>query len=266
MDLELAGKTALVTGGSRGIGKAVARLLAQEGVDLAIAARNSEVLQTTARELAEETGRTIVPLQVDTTSDDSVQAMVQQARLALGHIDILVNAAAKAGGISRPPKLAEITEAEFLDEMQTKVLGYLRCCREVAPGMVERGWGRIINISGLAARRTGTILGSMRNVSVAALSKNLADELGPHGVNVTTVHPGETMTEIKAELVKERAEAEGVSEQEMEARMFHRNIARRTIVAQDIAYVVVFLASPRSVAINGDTIAAGGGAPGPIFY
>src|SRR5215475_6228971 len=190
MDLELAGKTALVTGGSRGIGKAVARALANEGVDVVIAARSADALEQAAHEIAEFTGRTIVPVTVDTGSDASVKAMVDQAAAALGHIDILVNCAAQPGGQTPPPKLAGVTDSAFYDDVNVKVMGYLRCAREVAPHMIDQGWGRIINISGLAARSTGSMIGSIRNVSVVALTKNLAEELGPKGINVTVVHPG----------------------------------------------------------------------------
>src|SRR5205823_3679299 len=110
MDLELTGKTAIVTGGSRGIGKAIAHELAAEGVDVAIVARTAEALQQTAAELAELTGRRIVPIVADTARDDSVKAMVEQAAAALGHLDILVNCAAQPGGQAPPPRLAEVTD------------------------------------------------------------------------------------------------------------------------------------------------------------
>jgi NAD(P)-dependent dehydrogenase (short-subunit alcohol dehydrogenase family) len=131
--------------------------------------------------------------------------------------------------------------------------------------MIRQGWGRIINISGLAARGTGSTIGSIRNVAVVALAKNLADELGPHGIGVTVVHPGTTRTEKTAGLVAARAQRQGISPEEAEKRMVH-NLAGRLIDAREIAYVVTFLASPKAVAINGDVIAAGGGAPGTIHY
>jgi NAD(P)-dependent dehydrogenase (short-subunit alcohol dehydrogenase family) len=265
MDLELAGKTAIVTGGSRGIGKAIARELAGEGVDVAIVARSADVLQSTAAELAEETGRRIFAIVADTGSDESVKAMVQQAAGALGHIDILVNCAAQPGGQAPPPKLADITDDAFYSDVNVKVMGYVRCAREVAPHMLAQGWGRIINISGLAARSTGSTIGSIRNVAVVALSKNLADELGPHGINVTVVHPSLTRTEKTADVIAARAERQSISHEEAEQRMVN-NLVGRWIEARDIAYVVTFLASPKAGAINGDVIAAGGGIPGPIYY
>jgi NAD(P)-dependent dehydrogenase (short-subunit alcohol dehydrogenase family) len=144
-------------------------------------------------------------------------------------------------------------------------MGYLRCAREVAPFMIRRGWGRIISVSGLAARQTGSTIGSIRNVAVVALTKNLADELGRHGINVSVVHPGLTRTEKTPGVVAARAERLGVSAEEAEQRMA-TNLTGRLIDAREIAYVVTFLASPKAVAINGDVIAAGGGVGGVIHY
>jgi NAD(P)-dependent dehydrogenase (short-subunit alcohol dehydrogenase family) len=266
MDLQLTGKRALVTGGSKGIGRAIARQLALEGADLVVAARNPAELEVTAGELAAETGRKVVGLTVDTSDDASVKALVAGAVAALGGLDILVNAAAKPGGQAPPPKLAEITNELFWSDVDVKVLGYLRTAREAAPHMAQGGWGRIINISGLAARQTGSIIGSIRNVAVAALTKNLADELGPLGINVTVVHPGLTRTEKTAPLVAGRAEASGVSAEEVEKRLAANVTIGRIVDAAEVADIVTFLASPRSIAINGDAIACGGGAKGSIHY
>ena len=266
MDLQLTGKTAIVTGGSRGIGKAIAREMAMEGVDVAIAARNPERLEAAAKELAAESGRRIVPLQVDTGDDDSVREMVTSAAEALGHIDILVNCAAQPGGTTPPAALTDIASDDFWPDMNVKVLGYLRCAREAAPYMARQGWGRIINISGMAARNAGNTIGSMRNVAVVAMTKNLAEELGPSGINVTVVHPGMTRTERTPRALEEQAQRLGVTVDEAERRMAQGNSVRKVIDARDIAYVVTFLASPRSIAINGDVIAAAGGTGRAIHY
>jgi NAD(P)-dependent dehydrogenase (short-subunit alcohol dehydrogenase family) len=251
MDLGLTGRVAVVTGGSRGIGKAIALELAREGVDVAVVARGAEALEASAREIAAATGRRVLPLAADTTDDASVAAMAARALSEFGRVDILVNCAARVAG-GRPPALEGVTSALFFEELNTKVMGYLRCAQAFAPSMRASGWGRIINVSGLAARQSGSIVGSIRNVSVAALTKNLADELGPHGINVTVVHPGMTVTEATPQSALDRI-AEG-------------NSVRRAITAADIASVVAFLASPRSVAINGDAIAAGGGVGRAIHY
>ncbi|MCS0504746.1 SDR family NAD(P)-dependent oxidoreductase [Ancylobacter mangrovi] len=266
MDLQLTGKRALVTGGSKGIGRAIARQLALEGVDLVIASRNAAEIEAAADELAAETGRRIVGLTVDTQDDGSVRTLVAGTLAALGGLDILVNAAAKPGGQAPPPKLAEITDELFWNDVNVKVMGYLRTAREAAPHMAAAGWGRIINISGLAARQTGSIIGSIRNVSVAALTKNLADELGPKGINVTVVHPGLTRTEKTDPLVATRAASSGVAPEEIEKRLAANVTVGRLIDMAEVADVVAFLASPRSVAINGDAVACGGGAAGAIHY
>jgi NAD(P)-dependent dehydrogenase (short-subunit alcohol dehydrogenase family) len=265
MDLGLDGKRALVTGGSRGIGKAVARVLAGEGCEVAIAARGREGLEAAAAEVALATGRRVVHIVADTGSDESVRAMVEAAVSGLGGVDILVNSAAKPMGQARPPKLAEISGELFWDDMNVKVLGYLRCAQAVAPLMAEQGWGRIVNISGLGARTTGSAIGSMRNVAVAALTKNLADELGPAGINVTVVHPGLTRTEATAGVITRLASERGISEADAE-RMLSTNSLRRLIDAEEVAWVVAFLASPRGVAVNGDAVVCGGGQPGSIHY
>jgi NAD(P)-dependent dehydrogenase (short-subunit alcohol dehydrogenase family) len=161
--------------------------------------------------------------------------------------------------------LPEVTEDALMGQMDVKVLGYLRCIQAVAPHMMRKGWGRIINVSGLNARTSASIIGSVRNVAVVALTKNAADELGPHGINVTVVHPGLTRTEKTDGVIAARAERQGVSPAEAEKRMVN-NLVGRWIDAGDIANVVTFLASPKSVAINGDVIAAGGGVPGNIYY
>ena len=266
MDLGLEGKKAIVTGGSRGIGKAVALELGLEGVDVAIVARVKETLEATAEELEEKTGRRFFPIVADTGQDTEVRAMVESAAKSLGRIDILVNCAARALGQGPIPSLSEIKDEQFWADMNVKVMGYLRCAREVAPYMKDVGWGRIINVSGLAARNVGSTIGSMRNVAVVAMTKNLAEELGPSGINVTVVHPGYTRTEATPSVIAGRAQTDGVSEDEVERRMAQSNPLGRIIDAREIAYVVTFLASPRSIAINGDVIAAGGGAGRMIYY
>ena len=265
MDLDLKDKTAIVTGGSRGIGKAIARELALEGVDVAIAARGREALEAAAAELATETGRRIVPILVDTGQDESVRTLVATANDERGHVDILVNNAAVPGG-GPVPELSEMTEEVVWADMNVKVMGYIRCAQAVAPLMRAQGWGRIINISGLGARISRSMIGSMRNVSVAAMTKNLADTLGPDGINVTVVHPGATRTEAAEANIAERARSAGISVAEMEGQLGASNSIRHFLSAQEVAWVVAFLASPKSIAINGDAVAAGGGVGDSIYY
>jgi len=252
MDLQLRGKRAIVTGGSRGIGKAIARQLALEGVDVVISARNQERLRATATELASETGRRIIPVVADTGDSKAVDALIATAVAELGGIDILVNNAAVPGGISSATQLSDIVDQQVLDDIDIKVVGYLRTARAIAPHLIKNGWGRIINIGGLAIEKTGRPVATLRNVGVAAISKNLGDELGPKGINVVALHPGATRTER--------------TDPKNEAQLASNTSIGRIVDASEVANVVVFLASPLSVAINGDAIRVGGGSRGTIHY
>jgi NAD(P)-dependent dehydrogenase (short-subunit alcohol dehydrogenase family) len=264
VDLKLDRKTALVTGGSRGLGFAIARELCAEGTRAALLARNRDAVEAAASQLQVQ-GYDAVGISADTTLDTSVQSAVAEVAERLGGIDILVNSASQTAA-GPPTVLADLDDDELRAEIETKVLGYLRCARAVAPHMIERGWGRIINISGLKARRTGSVFGSIRNVSVAAMSKNLADELGPRGINVTVVHPGVTETEPVRDMIRNGAAAQGVTEAEFRKGLAADVSIGRVVQPFEVAQVVTFLASPLSVAINGDAIAVGGGVLGPIFY
>jgi NAD(P)-dependent dehydrogenase (short-subunit alcohol dehydrogenase family) len=252
MDLKLTGKRAIVTGASRGIGKAIARALADEGVDVMISARNWAPLQEAAAELARTSGQRIIPVVADTGDDVSVRALVERAVQELGGVDILVNNAATPGGAAPAARLAEVTGIGLLDDVNVKVAGYLRTAQAVAPHLVAAGWGRIINIGGLAARNTGHYVASIRNGAISALTKNLADELGLHGVTAIAIHPGGTRTEKTTP--------------DSEARIAQGNSIGRIVDASEIGWLVTILASPLSGAINGETIAAGGGVPKTINY
>lgn len=265
MDLQLSGKRAIITGGSRGIGLAVAKALAAEGADVVLAARGHAELDL-ARAAVEELGHKVLAIPTDTNDDSSVQALVAAAVEGLGGVDILINAAARAATPGSPRMLADLRDEDLRAEIETKVLGYLRTARAVAPLMVQQGWGRIVNVSGLAALNAGNTFGSMRNVAVAAMTKNLADELGAAGVNVTVVHPALTRTERTPALIDATAAARGTTLGEAEAMLGGGSTIGRMVTAEEVADVIVFLASPRSVAITGDAIPVGGGTPGPIRY
>lgn len=251
-DFKLTGKRVLVTGGSRGIGKAIARVFASEGAQVVIASRGRESLEASAAALEKETGRAVFPIVADTGNKASVDALVAQTVKRLGGIDILINNAAVPGGISSATSLDQIIDEEALLDIDIKVIGYLRTARAVAPHLIANGWGRIINIGGLAYRRTGRPVATLRNAGVAAITKNLADELGPKGINVNVLHPGATRTE--------RTDAEAAK------RAAANNSIGRIVDAEEVAWVAAFLASPLSAAINGEAIPVGGGAPGSIYY
>jgi NAD(P)-dependent dehydrogenase (short-subunit alcohol dehydrogenase family) len=248
MDLGLTGKVAIVTGGSRGIGRAIARELALEGVDVAICARQRQALDEAAKALSQETGRRVIPIVADTMSSESVAQLVKATVAALGRVDVLVNNASTPGGMVKGP-LADADDKTLLEDIDTKVVGYLRCAKAVAPHMQQRKWGRIISIGGLSGRRSGNISG-LRNAAVVHLTKTLADELGAHGITVNLVHPGATRTERTDAETERRAAS---------------NAIRRIVDAQEIAQVVAFLASMKAANVTGVAIDASGGSI-PVMF
>lgn len=264
MELSLSGKRAIVTGGSSGIGLAVAHGLHAEGARVVLAARDEAALRR-ARE-GFPAGPAVLIQATDTTSQADVDDLARRVDGEWGGADVLVNAAAAPATPGAASTLEHLADEDLRREVETKVLGYLRVARALAPQMKRAGWGRIVNIAGLSARTTGSPFGTIRNVAVAALTKNLADELGPAGINVTAVHPGFTVTERTAAVVDQIAQRRGISSAEAAQQLAAGSTLGRLVSAQEVADVVVFLASPRSVAINGDAIGVGGGAPGSIYY
>ncbi|TWH44263.1 SDR family NAD(P)-dependent oxidoreductase [Rhodococcus rhodochrous] len=267
MDLGLRSSRAIVTGGSRGIGLTVARGLVAEGAKVVLVARDENQLDAAADRLrATQPGADVRVVPADTTDAVSVQGMVDQVVAAWGGVDVLVNCAAQPSFSSAPVALADLRDTDVAADFDTKVLGYLRCARAVAPHMIAQGRGRIVNISGLNVRRTGSISGTIRNVAVAALTANLADELGPHGVGVTVVHPGMVETERTPQLVADRAAATGATEEQIRADLGSATSLRRLVTADELADVIVFLCSYRAAAVTGDAVSVAAGNRGSVHY
>lgn len=260
MDLDLKGRRALVTGGTRGIGLAIGSVLAQEGADVMLVGRSREELTKRAQELTCTTGSSVTSFALDVTNAVAVKEMFSRFENEFGAPDILINAAAS------PSAYPGLSEEDLEHEIDVKVRGYLRMVRGCVPKMIENGWGRVINIGGIRVRETGSLVGSVRNAAVVAMTKNLADELGPLGINVTSLHPGWTRTERTEESLDSLAEASGRSRPELEAARIATISIGRMVTAEELANVAAFLASPKSVAINGDAIYVGGGVRGQIYY
>ena len=263
MDLQLKGKAAFITGGSMGIGREVARVLAQEGVSVAIAARGVQALEQAAAELREETGGNVVAIRTDTTSMQAVQSAIVAAAESFGRLDILVNGAAAPGGLVRA-ELEHADDQGLLQDIDIKVVGYFRCAKAAAVHMKKNGFGRNINIGGLTGRGSKQLSG-MRNVAIAHMSKTLSDQLGPQGITVNVIHPGVVETPHIHELYEKEAKTQGLTAAEVEANYAKATPIRRVLQTPEIADLVAFLASPRAGAITGESIGIDGGISRGIF-
>src|SRR5690348_1148896 len=272
MELGLHGKHAVVTGGSRGIGKAIARELAREGVDVAIVARNKADLEAAARELAAETNRRIIPLAADVTSKEQVEHMVAEAAQQLGGLHILVNSGSAPGGSTTATGPVEtVVDEDLIEDFNVKYVGALRCARAIIPFMKNAGWGRIINISGGNARNAGNLSGGARNAGLVHMTKTLAVQLGRHGITVNCIHPGTTRTERTPSLLAARGAQLGVSPEEAERQDFAPDSPRgnaicRMVDASEVAFVAMFLASEKTWAASGELVVASGGAGRSVYY
>lgn len=266
MDFGLSSKVALVTGGSRGIGYAIAQSLAAEGASVAICGRDAAASQAAAAEIAKATGSKVIGLRADMGNADDIVALVKDIVAQLGGLDVLVNNAATIGGTGGVDTLAQLNEPLLNADFQVKMLGYLRCAKEAYPHMEAKGWGRIVNIDGLATRQAAGVSGGMRNAAVMNATKVLSEELGPKGITVNAVHPGATKTEALAPRLAGQMERTGKTLEEVEADMAAGLAIRRLVTAPDIANVVAFLCSEQSAAVTGESVSAAGGGSKAVFY
>ncbi len=272
MDFGLQGKHALVAGGGRGIGKAIARELSREGADVVIASRTLDQLKRTAREIEDETGLRVIPLVVDVTQRDQVDRLMAEAAEKLGGLHILVNSASlPVGSPTATGPIETVNEDDLMRDFDVKYVGALRCARAAIPFLKEQGWGRIINISGGAARSAGNLSGGARNVSLVHLTKTLSNQLGRYGITVNCIHPGTVRTEATPARLAARAAQLGISQEALERRDFapgspSANAICRMVDASEIAFLATFLASDKAWAITGEVIAAAGGTGTAVYY
>jgi 3-oxoacyl-[acyl-carrier protein] reductase len=258
MDLGLKGKVALVSGASRGLGKAVAKTLASEGARLSLASRDPVVLEAAAREIEADSGSDVDFRPTDVTREDEVAAWVEGARGRFGAIDILV---ANAGG---PPSTRfETTEVSmWKDAIELNLLSTILLCRAVVPFMKEQRSGRIVAITSISAKQPveGLILSNTARSGVTGLMKTLSNELGPFGIGVNVVCPGYTRTDRLVELAAKISEREGISEEEVHARWTSQIPMARLGEPEELAAVVALLCSERARYVTGTSIQVDGGA------
>src|ERR1700758_154558 len=188
MDLQMAGKKAIVTGASEGIGKAITWAFAREGVDVAICARRKEPLEAAAKEITRATNRKIVPIPADLRKDADAKAFIEQGHSALGRVDIMVNnAGSAAGGV-----IEHLTEDDWEKGLQLKFMGYVRCLRHVLPMMVQQGSGRVVNLIGNDGVKPSywEICPGAANAAGQNLTLSLAGQYGKNGISFVAVNPG----------------------------------------------------------------------------
>ena len=263
MELELKDKVALVTGASKGIGRAVALALAREGARVALCARKASDLEDAAAKIRQAKGAEALCVPGDLSSLAGVEAAVKATHGRFGRIDILVN---NAGAI-RGGDFLSIPDAQWSEDWSLKLLGYIRMARAVFPLMQAQGGGRICNVVGAAARNPtpAYLTGGAANAALINFTKGLADLGGPSKILVTAVSPAATATDRWNDMIKERSVATGKSEDELQADAAKSYALGRIATPEDIADLVAFLVSARGSFLTGICITVDGGATRGVY-
>lgn len=258
MDLKLQGKMALVTGGSEGIGKGIALALAKEGVDVAICARRKEPLEAAAKEIAQATGRKIVPIAADLRKDADAKTFIEQGHKALGRVDILVNNA----GIQHVAPIEQFPVDKWNAILALNLSAAFHTIRTALPSMKEAGFGRIINV----ASAHSLVASPFKSAYVAAkhgvlgLTKTVALEAARSGVTVNAVCPGYVWTPLVEKQIDDTAKARGITRDEVINNvLLAAQPSKRFATVEELGELAVFLSSPAAASITGTAISVDGG-------
>ncbi|MGH7892458.1 MAG: SDR family oxidoreductase [Thermodesulfobacteriota bacterium] len=263
MDLGIKDKVAIVGASSKGLGKAVALGLAREGVKLTLCARGKEDLDKTADEIVSETGADVLAIECDVSKTADIKKVVDETVKRHKRIDILVN---NAGG---PPTgtFLDFSLDDWQKAIELNLFSTITFSRAALPFMKEQRWGRIINITSVAVKQPidGLILSNTARAGVIGLAKTLSNEFGPYNITVNNVCPGRILTDRITHLAGEKANREGTSLEDALAAMETDVPLRRIGRPEELASLVVFLASEKAGYITGTTIQVDGGLTRGIF-
>jgi 3-oxoacyl-[acyl-carrier protein] reductase len=257
MDLGLLDKVALVTAASKGLGKAVALYLAQEGADVAICARDEECLGEAAGEIEAATGRQVLAFPADVSDPQAMDALVKAVVERFGRIDILV---INAGG-PPPGQFLDLTVEDWEGAAQLTLMSAVRLCYAVAPLMKAQGIGSILAMTSITVKQPlpNLILSNSLRLGVMGLVKTLADELAPWGVRVNAICPGWTHTARVEQLLRDRAERNGTTPNEEAAKIAAAVPLGRMGTPEEFAAAAAFLVSPAASYITGVSLLVDGG-------
>jgi 3-oxoacyl-[acyl-carrier protein] reductase len=238
-------KVAVVTGGSRGIGRAIVLALAGAGYQIAFSYVRDEVAAMTLRDEVQASGIDCLALQCDVSRGDSIKAFFQRVDQHFQRVDLLVNNA----GITRDGLLATMSAGDLVEVIQTNLIGTMLCCQQVVPGMLRQRSGCIVNISSVAAQKPGKGQSNYAAAKggVESLTRALAVELAPRNIRVNAVAPGIVKTEMSTALI-------GSQEEEIQSRL----LIKRYAEPEEIAEAVLYLAD-RGLYLTGEVLSVNGG-------
>jgi 3-oxoacyl-[acyl-carrier protein] reductase len=256
LDMGLKGKTAIIGGSSKGLGKACAMSLSREGANVTICARNQAELEETAKEIKKFNNK-VLAIPADLASYDDIKLLVNKTIREFGKIDILVN---NTGGPT-PGGFFDLDDQAWETAFQKLLMYVVRMCREVIPYMQKQHWGRIINLTSFTVKEPADrlVLSNVFRTGVISLAKTLSRELGKYNITVNNICPGSFETERMEQIFEERSANSGKTIEELKNELIETIPIKRMQRPEELADLVTFLASENAGAITGTSIQVDGG-------